>query len=78
MKKLLLLLLLIPNLVIAENVLYCQDELVTGIIKKNGVWKTGNFKPLRQTIKFNDDYTKLVGFDETMNCNQPYELTKYT
>ena len=34
MKKLLLISLLIPNLVMAENVLYCQDVLSTGLIKK--------------------------------------------
>mgnify|MGYP006120132811 CR=1 FL=1 len=74
MKKLLLLLLLIPNLVMAENVMYCQDELATGIVKKNGVWKSGNFILERHTIKFNDDYTKSDGFNKTMNCNTPYGL----
>ena len=73
MKKLLLLLLLIPNLVMAENVLYCQEELNTGLIKKKGVWKIGNFKPARHTIKFNDDYTKLDGISLIpMSCSKPY------
>jgi len=78
LKKLLLLLLLIPNLVMADKVLYCQDELATGIIKRNGVWETSRFQLERYTIKFNDDYTELDGFDnvtapnETFNCNTPY------
>ena len=69
MKKLLLILLLIPNLVMAENVMYCQDELATGILKENGVWKTRNFKLERYTIKFNDDYTKLEGLDYLYKCS---------
>jgi hypothetical protein len=73
MKKILLLLLLMPNLVIAEIVLYCQGELSTGIIKKNGVWKTTNFNLERNTIKFNDDYTELDGLSHNpMSCSKPY------
>ena len=77
MKKLLLLILfLTPNLVMAENVIYCQDELATGILKENGVWKTNNFKPERHTIKFNDDYTKLEGVSfSPMSCSKPYKTT---
>ena len=75
MKKLLLILLLIPNLVMAENVMYCQDELKTGILKENGVWKTRNFKLERYTIKFNDDYTKLDGMSfHPMSCSKPYSI----
>ena len=74
MKKLLLLILLIPNLVMAEKVLYCQEELNTGLIKKKGVWKTGNFKRERYTIKFNDYYTILDGISLTpMSCSKPYK-----
>ena len=66
MKKLLLLILLIPNLVMAENVIYCQDELATGYFKnENGVWKTSDFKLERHTIKFNDDYTYLRAYPLT-------------
>ena len=74
MKKLLLFLFLIPNLVMAENVLYCQEELGTGLIKKNGVWKTANFKLERYTIKFNADYTKLDGLTfYPMSCSKPFD-----
>ena len=74
MKKLFLLLLLIPNLVMAENVLYCQDELVTGISKDHGVWKTIDLELERHTIKFNDDYTKLDGLTFwPMSCSNPYK-----
>ncbi len=76
MKKLLLLLLVIPNLVIGEIVIYCQDELVTGISKDHGVWKTIDLELERHTIKFNDDYTKLDGLPGfyPMSCSNPYTL----
>lgn len=76
MKKLLLLLLLIPNLVLAEIVLYCKDEIATGFSKENGRWITGDFEPLRHTIKFNDDYTALVIADDyagQMTCKRPFD-----
>ena len=74
MKKILLLLLLIPNLVMAENVLYCQDELHTGFSNENGVWKETTFKKLRHTIKFNDDYTFLEGVSyRPMSCSKPFD-----
>jgi len=78
MKKLLLLLFLIPNLVIAENAIYCADELATGILKDyekgRDVWQTTNFKLARHTIKFNDDYTKLDGLSFwPMSCSNPYK-----
>ena len=77
MKKLLLLLLLIPNLVMAENVFYCQDKLATGIQKRNGVWKTYDFSLERYTIKFNDDYTKLDGLDPfLLKCSLNYKNLK--
>ena len=72
MKKPILLLFLIPNLVMAENVLYCQDELSMGLIKKNEVWNTVTFKLERHTYKFNDDYTKIDGVGRPMNCYQPF------
>ena len=71
MKKLLLLLLLIPNFVLAENVLYCKDEIATGFSKENGRWITGNFVLLRHTIKFNDDYTALDMGEVRMTCRRP-------
>ena len=79
MKKLPLLILLIPNLVMAENVIYCADELATGILKgyEKGreVWKTRDFKLNRHTIKFNDDYTKLGGMSfHPMSCSKPYSI----
>ncbi len=41
---------------LAEQVLYCQDELATGMIHKNGKWETGKFKPQRHTIKVFGDF----------------------
>ena len=70
-----------------ETVLYCQEELTTGLDKINGTWKTSNFNTSRHTIKFSDDYYKLTGltkknwdcqdayFDKTYNaitCTSPY------
>jgi len=76
MKKLLLLLLLLPNLVMAENVIYCEDELATGISEDHGVWKASDLELERHTIKFNDDYTKLDGLAGfyPMSCSKPYTI----
>jgi len=65
--------------VIAENAIYCADELATGILKdyEKGryVWQTTNFKLARHTIKFNDDYTKLDGLSfYPMSCSKPYSI----
>jgi hypothetical protein len=51
----------ISTSVSAEIVLYCNSELGTGIAKENGIWRTGNFKPERYTLKFSDDYSELEG-----------------
>lgn len=48
----------------AETVLYCQSELETGFIKKNGAWITTKFKTYRWTVKFNNDFSQLSGLDE--------------
>ena len=43
--------------------------------KKNGVWKTVNFKEYRWTVKFNNDFSQLFGLDETRPylCNWAYD-----
>ena len=79
MKKLLVLLLsfgfFIPLSVEAEIVLYCQSELATGFIKKNGSWEQTKFKSDRFTIKFNNDYSRLEGMTYIpMECKAPYKL----
>ncbi|MDA9672730.1 hypothetical protein N9U04_02420 [Alphaproteobacteria bacterium] len=58
----------------AETVFYCQEEVVGGLLKENDSWRTGNFRPVRHTIKFNNDYSKLFGLDERrpFNCAPPY------
>nr|BDD45942.1 hypothetical protein 6 [Alphaproteobacteria bacterium] len=53
---------------VAETVFYCQAELATGFIKRNGGWSTTNFELERYTIKLSDDLTLLYGLDE----NRPY------
>ena len=79
MKKLLVLLLsfgiLFAPSIKAENVLYCQSELVTGFVKKNGAWKNGNFATDRFTVKFNDDFSLIEGGlpnSSPMECSAPY------
>ena len=57
----------------AENVLYCQTEVATGMSNSSGVWKETNFELVRFTIKFNDDYSILEGITkEPMVCKKPY------
>jgi hypothetical protein len=78
MKKLLLCILsfgiLIATPTKAEIVLYCQNELATGLLKKNDSWKTGSFSLSRYTIKFNDDFTSLDGlnYGEPLKCSPPF------
>ena len=56
----------------AEIVLYCQDELATGIFKEKGNWKTGTFKLERYTLKFDEQKMTLSGFTRLMKCERPY------
>ena len=73
MKKLLILLfsIMISFNSYGDIVLYCQDEVSTGFIKKNQSWKQSAFIVKRYTIKFNDDYSSL-SLDE-VNVNLPCE-----
>ena len=48
----------------AETVLYCQEELATGILKKNGRWQEANFKLRRHTVKFDEKNMTLGGLIE--------------
>ena len=79
MKKLLLFLftfgLLISTSVTAEIVLYCNGEMATGFIKKNGVWRTTNFELKRYTIKFSDDYSEVKGLLKgiAFQCKNAYK-----
>ena len=57
---LLLSLLSIPTLANSQTVLYCSAELATGILKKDGKWKTGAFQLGRWTAKFNSEWTGLT------------------
>ena len=65
---------LLSNALKAETVFYCQEEVVGGLFKENGSWRSSQFKPERYTIKFNNDYSKLSGLDERrpFNCAPPY------
>ncbi len=43
----------------ADKVLYCQDELATGIIYKDGSWKRSFFSPERYTVKVKGNFERL-------------------
>ena len=64
MKKLLILMLLgvlfVPmnGSAKADEVLYCQTELATGLYEENGTWKSGNHTMKRYTIKVVGDFEK--------------------
>jgi hypothetical protein len=82
MKKLLILLfsfgLLMSTSVSAEIVLYCQSELTAGLIKENGTWKTSKFNNDRYTIKFNDNYSILMGINvQNWTCQDSYSTSEY-
>lgn len=65
---------LASNSVKADTVLYCQSELATGFIKKNGSWRETNFQQQRYTITFNKGYSRLEGLDSQfpMKCSVRY------
>ena len=48
----------------ADEVLYCQSEVATGLYKDDGIWKSSTFKKERYTIKFSSDYTLMRGIDK--------------
>ena len=61
------------NTLKAETVLYCQSELATGFINKDGVWRESPFKLERFTVKFNDDFSLLEGISyKPMECSIQY------
>ena len=53
----------------AETVLYCQDELATGIIKEDGTWRPGIFSPARYTVKFDEKNMTLLMDEEKFSCS---------
>ena len=53
----------------ADEVLYCQSELATGMKKENGTWRTGTFTKDRYTIKFSSDYKKMKLLDNDYSCH---------
>jgi len=79
MKKIIVLLfsfgILFTSPIKADTVLYCQSELISGVMKNNGLWKTTTFNQQRYTVKFNNDYSQLEGLT-TMPwvCQVPYSF----
>ena len=75
MKKLLILMLLgvlfVPmnGSAKADEVLYCQSELATGLVQReDGTWKESSFVRTRYTIKFSSDYKRLKGLESDYYC----------
>ena len=59
----------------AETVLYCQDELATGIIKKDGRWTEAKFALRRHTVKFDEEKMTLVGVGSfPMECKLAFPV----
>lgn len=53
----------------AENVFYCVEELATGFVKENGKWQESSFVKYRFSIKFDDGYSYVDGFDQRLGLN---------
>ena len=67
------LILLIPSAATAETVLYCKDEIATGINKNNNNYESVRFALNRYTIKFNSNFTSVSGLKRgNMKCHKPY------
>ena len=60
----------------ADEVLYCQSDLATGLYPDNGTWRTGTFENNRYTIKVSGDFEKIVGLlgDFQFECAIPEAL----
>ena len=79
MKKLLVLLfsILISFNSYGDKVLYCTDDIVSGIGFVNGEWKSEGYKSSRVSIRFNDDYSQVSGLkllesDGYWDCKDTY------
>lgn len=59
----------------ADTILYCSDELATGLSKKSGVWKEANFKKLRHTLKITGKFDKILYGDKIYDCRPAYSET---
>jgi hypothetical protein len=57
----------------AETVLYCQEEISTGILKPNKSWETVMFDLDRHTVKFDEKNMTLKGVSGNlgMECRAP-------
>ena len=58
----------------ADQVLYCQTELATGLYEENGTWKSGNHTMKRYTIKVVGDFEEIISLesdDTAYPCKVP-------
>ena len=58
----------------ADEVLYCQSELATGLYPDNGTWRTGTFTKYRYTIKVSGDFEKALVFWRTTSLSAQYQM----
>ena len=52
----------------AETVLYCTEELHTGLWKENGTWEVANFELERFSMKVTGDWAALQIGKELFEC----------
>ena len=81
MKKLLLPLFLFGFLISpsvkAETILYCQEEISIGLMKKEGNWQEQNFALERIMMKFEDDFSNVIIDGEMYSCFNGGEFKNY-
>ena len=56
----------------ADEVLYCQSEVATGLYKENGTWKEGGFERKRFTVKVIVDFEAVMFRDNLLSCSVPF------
>ena len=56
----------------ANEVLYCQSDLATGMAKKNGKWITGDLELERFTVKVLNDFEAVMFRDKLFACRVPF------
>ena len=59
----------------AETVLYCSDELATGLNREAGTWEEASFKLLRRTLKITGEFDKILFEGHVYDCSPAYDDT---
>ncbi len=61
----------------ANMVLYCTQEISTGLVFKDGAWKRANFKPERFALKVVGDWQEINKGDDKLSCYHSGEFKGY-